>query len=198
MKTMITIGSSFLAAALLISWLGGVLLAQPAEKEGETADPQRQNVPAPAGYTHLYSFSGARDSTVETPNNVATAVHCTNATLQPTILYLALWDFDGDVFTQTATVLPNHTVTIASQDVSLYAEDVTFNFAALSENLNQGSGHIFAAGYVPLICTAHLIDPLNSVPQFATQLPLYNRDGELVKHRPPFFDTLHLPLIIRP
>jgi hypothetical protein len=198
MKTITTIGSSFLAAALLISWLGGVLLAQPAEKEGETADPQRQNVPVPAGYTHLYSFSGVRDTTIETPNTVATSVHCTNATLQPTTLYLALWDFDGDVFTQTATLLPNRTATISSQDVLLYAEDVIFNFAAASENLNQGSGHIFALGHVPLICTAHLIDPINSVPQFAVQLPLYDRHGELVKHRPPFFTSLHLPLITRP
>jgi hypothetical protein len=57
---------------------------------------------------------------------VATAVHCTNPTLQPTTLYLALWDFDGDVFTQTVPMLPNHTATIASQDVALYAEDITY------------------------------------------------------------------------
>ena len=163
-------------SGLVLAW--GIYAQEPKpERDGPAAQGlggQGLADPPPAGYSVLYMFSGARDN--QPSNAYATVIHCTNYGQTTASVRVELFDYDGDQFGLTGSILKNRTRTFATRNTAMYEEDYIFT---LTDDLNQGSGRILS-DKTSLICTAQVVDAVNSPPHFVARLPLYNAAGQLI------------------
>lgn len=142
-----------------------------------------ENNPPPAGMDSerslLYRFTGVTDDGEQgsAARSEATTVHCTNAGATSTEVEVQLWQWNGtEVYTATAVLAPNRTITFSSQNTEIYFEDVFIGGEGGTGEIFQGSGQIFS-NHREIICTAQALDPLNKRPQFMVRLPLFDRHG---------------------
>ncbi len=128
--------------------------------------------PPPAGYTVLYTFTGAKDTQAGGTNSAATAVHCTNAGAASVKVWVQISDFDNTpTISGTLTIPPSGTRTYSSQLTSFYAEDFTMS---TTDNIDQGSGRVMAKGSSSkVICTAQVLDPVGNPPNYVINLDLF-------------------------
>lgn len=138
-------------------------------------EPNNSNLPAgrgpadppPAGYTVYYLFSGAVSTA-----QVATSVHCTNASTTVLDVMVELADFDNlPVYTSTITMASNTTFTFSTANTGLYSDDVIIDTSG--DILNQGSGRVMAnSPTAKLLCTAQTLDIANP-PTYVVNLELF-------------------------
>jgi hypothetical protein len=107
----------------------------------------------------------------------ATVVQCTNVDeTEPTEVEVQLFQYNAtSVYTGTVTADPLDTATFESSQVPFYTAD-TFMSAG---EVEQGYGRILTE-HRNVICTVQTVDPENSPPTWAFDLPLYA--GPISRH----------------
>lgn len=141
----------------------------------------------PSSLSLLYQFSGVTDDGEQGSINrkEATSIHCTNMSTENTQIEVRLYQWNGtDVFTGTVNMPPNRTFTFSTQNTTIYFDDVLLGGSPGTSAIFQGSGQILT-NRPEVNCSAQILDPLNYPPVFATRLPLYDRNGNLLNHEPP-------------
>jgi len=128
--------------------------------------------PPPAGFTVLYTFTGAKDTQAGGTNSGATTVHCTNAGAANVQVRVEISDFDNaPTISGTLTIPPSGTRTYSSQNTNLYAEDFTMS---TTDNIDQGSGRVLVnSSSAKVICTAQVLDPIGNPPEYVINLDLF-------------------------
>ncbi|MCB9134690.1 MAG: DUF11 domain-containing protein [Anaerolineales bacterium] len=135
----------------------------------------------------LYQFSGVTDDGEQgsASRREATSIHCTNTSAEVTQVEVRLYQWNGtDVFTGTVNMPPNRTFTFSTQNTTIYFDDVILGGSPGTPAIFQGSGQVLA-NRPEVICSVQALDPLNYPPTFITRIPLYDRNGNLLKREPP-------------
>ena len=185
-------------ASLLVLVLAMVVYAQghggDREPEGGGMVGDGLSDPPPAGFTVLYTFTGARDTQAGGTNSGATVVHCSNAGAANVQVRVEISDFDNaPTISGTLTIPPSVTRTYGSQATNLYVEDFTMS---TTDNIDQGSGRVLAnSSSAKVICTAQVLDPVGNPPNYAVKLALYDRFGNF--YNAPPLAKVYLPLTLR-
>jgi hypothetical protein len=151
--------------------------------------------PPPAGYTVLYTFTGATDAQDRTPNSAATVVHCTNYGDTAVNVCVEFGDWDNSpVISCTTSIASNYTKTFSSQSpVSFYGLHCIMSTPS-TDDINQGFGRIMAdSSSAKIICTAQVVDPINNPPRYGVKLTLFDSSGNLIGGMP----KIYLPIILK-
>jgi hypothetical protein len=123
--------------------------------------------PPPEGFQTLYIFTGLTNDNTGS-DMIATVLHCTNIAPSQTAVEVQLFDVTStDVYTSRVTMSSGRTWTWATQNPPIYVVDTLMS----SELIQSGSGRI-VADTRDVICVAQVVDPVNTVPTFLTDLPL--------------------------
>jgi hypothetical protein len=179
MRILTPIGRS--AVLLLVCWLA-LSLAVAAYAQGEGDGPRDEEIgsfglddPPPAGYSVLYTFTGATNYTTA-GKRIATVVMCTNYGSSPLNIRVEMFSYGGaGMWFKARDVNPSTSPTFSSQDTNIFFDDEVL----ATGTLNQGSGRVLATGS-RVICTALLVDPDSDQPSFMAGLALYDGNGNPV------------------
>jgi hypothetical protein len=147
----------------------------------------------------LYRFTGVTDDGEQgsATRKEATTIHCTNVGSNIAQVEVQVYQWNGtDVYTGTANIPVNGTLTFSTQNTTIYFDDVILGGSLGTPAIFQGSGKILSSS-PQVFCTAQALDPLTYPPNFVTKLPLFDRFGRLIKRTPPLADLLYLPILIR-
>jgi hypothetical protein len=142
---------------------------------GRLEEPGAQRLRAVEGLNVLYRFSGAVDDGEQGSDNRkwATSIHCSNIGASDAQIEVQIVQWNGtDVYTGTMNLTPNRNGTFSTQNTTVYFEDVLLGGNPGTSKIEQGSGLILSS-HPKVICSAQVIDPFNSPPEFATALELY-------------------------
>jgi pyruvate/2-oxoglutarate dehydrogenase complex dihydrolipoamide dehydrogenase (E3) component len=125
----------------------------------------------------VYRFSGVSDDGLQgdASRKEATSIHCTNVSAANNQVEVQLYQWNGtDVFTGTANIPPNGTLTFSTQNTTIYFDDVLLGGSPGTTAIFQGSGVILAESS-QIVCSVQVLDPLTYPPIFAVGLEIYKR-----------------------
>lgn len=123
--------------------------------------------PPPEGFQTLYIFTGLTNDDTGS-DRIATIFHCTNFAPSINPIEVQLFDVTAtDVYTSRVNINSGRTWTFATQNLPIYTVDTIIS----AELIQSGSGRILAEES-DVLCVAQVVDPVNAIPSFMTDVPL--------------------------